>query len=301
MLSEHDHTAQEPMGEVPGVALPSELTSYIGYTLRRVFVLLGTSAGSDEAATRNFVVLDALAGGDSLSQHHLAERLGINRTIMVQVIDRLEGDGYVTRTRNPDNRRSYVLSLTASGRDALEGMRQSVADRDMRLTAPLSTRERTRLDVLLSRLLPTPAQPIPRSTAYLVAQAHYRLRRIGDDKLAGTGLRVRHFAPLSAINTFAPCAQRQLAEHLAITEPAAAVVVDELVRAGLVRRGRDPHDRRRYALELTGRGRESLATVGKAVEELQSDVAGMLGAGGDAELRTLLFKLLEHQHTAANV
>jgi DNA-binding MarR family transcriptional regulator len=288
------------MGEVSGVALPSDLTNHIGYTLRRVFVLLGASASGDEAATRDFVVLDTLADRDSLSQHNLAERLGINRTIMVQIIDRLEGDGHVTRTRNPDNRRSYVLSLTDSGRRALDSMRQSVADRDMHLTAPLSEHERTQLDVLLSKLLPAQTQPIPRSTAYLVTQAHYRLRKIGDDKLAGTGLRLRHFGPLSAIKTFAPCAQRQLADHLAITEPAAAQLVDELVRAGLVQRGRDARDRRRYALELTAAGRESLVVVEKAVEELQSDVAEMLGPGGDTKLRTLLLKLLEHERITAN-
>ncbi|MTE21002.1 MarR family transcriptional regulator [Streptomyces sp. TRM43335] len=290
------------MGEVPGAALPAELTRHIGYTLRRVFVLLGSdAAGADEAATRDFVLLDALADGDSLSQHDLAERLGINRTVMVQLIDRLEGDGRVTRTRNPRNRRSYVLSLTDSGRRALEELRRSVAERDARLTAPLSEPERERFDLLLGRLLPAQAQPIPRSTSYLVTQAHYRLRKVGDDKLAGTGLRLRHFGPLSTINVHSSCAQRQLAEHLAITEPAAAQVVDELVRAGLVRRGRDPRDRRRYALELTDRGRESLKTVERAVEDLQSDIEEMLGPGGETELKNFLFKILEYANATADV
>ncbi|MFD2354860.1 MarR family transcriptional regulator [Nonomuraea ferruginea] len=48
-----------------------------------------------------------------------------------------------------------------------------------------------------------------------------------------------------------PCAQQQLARRLDITELAAAQIVDELVRLGLVARGQDPADRRRYALELT--------------------------------------------------
>ena len=65
--------------------------------------------------SRDVVVLDALAGQDAASQQDLAARLSVNRTIMVGLLDRLEVAGYVTRTRNPANRRTYVLSLTGAG------------------------------------------------------------------------------------------------------------------------------------------------------------------------------------------
>ena len=284
----------EEAAEVPGAALPAALTSFIGYLLRRVFAQFSATAGGGDADLRDFVVLDALADRDSLSQVDLAERLGINRTVMVAVIDRLEKSGHVRRTRNPDNRRSYVLSLTDEGRSALAAARRAVAARDRRLTEALTDPERARLDELLSRLLPAhEQQPAVSSTEYLVTQAHYRLRKVGDDKLTGTGLRVRHFGPLAVLDGSGPLAQQQLAEHLAITEPAASPLVEELVKAGLVGRGRDPHDRRRYALEITDAGRQQLLMLHKAVDELQSDIAAMLGPGGDAELHALLLKVLE--------
>ncbi|MEU6895147.1 MarR family transcriptional regulator [Streptomyces sp. NPDC046557] len=285
-------TKTEEAAEVPGV-LPGTLTSFIGYLLRRVFAQFSATGDAADADSKDFLVLDALADRNWLSQLDLAERLGINRTIMVSVIDRLEGRGEVLRTRNPDNRRSYVLSLTDRGRSALEAQRRAVGERDTLLTAALAPDEVARLDELLARLLPEPARHLVRGTEYLVAQAHYRLRRLGDDRLAGTGLRVRHYGPLSALDGFGPCSQQQLAAFLAITGPAVSQLVDELVKAGLVRRGRDPYDRRRYALELTGSGREQLAVVAGAVEELAAEVAGMLGPDGDAELRALLLKLLE--------
>ncbi|WP_372482539.1 MarR family winged helix-turn-helix transcriptional regulator [Streptomyces bambusae] len=287
-------TKTEATAEIPGV-LPDALTDFIGYLLRRVFARFSAADGS-EGDSRDFLILDALTGRDWESQLDLAERLGINRTIMVGVIDRLEARGEVQRTRNPGNRRQYVLSLTEEGRRALAERRRAVSERDARLTAVLSPEETGRLDTLLARLLPEEAQALVQGSAYLVAQAHHRLRKLGDDKLAGTGLRVRHYGPLSALARSGPIAQQRLADHLAITGPAASQLVDELVKAGLVRRGRDPHDRRRYALELTEAGRAQLGVVAAAVDALAEDISAMLGPGGDTELRGLLVRLLEPEH-----
>jgi DNA-binding MarR family transcriptional regulator len=270
--------------------LSAALEDSVGALLRRVYAHFTAGALDDDPQARDYVVLDTLADQDVESQQELAERLGINRTIMVGLVDHLESGGYVTRTRNPANRRSYVLSITGEGRAARDSMREAVAARDDRITAALTPAERRRLDELLSRLVPGP-DPI-RSTAYLVAQAHYRLRRLGDALLADAGLRTRHLGALAAIEASAPCAQQQLARQLDITEPAVAQKVDELVHLGLVVRGRDPHDRRRYALELTDLGRERIVAVRRSVERMQAEVLDALGADGERDLRGLLGRLL---------
>lgn len=273
-------------------APPGAPRGYTGDLLRRVFVRFTADAMRDGPQSRDFVTLDVLADQDARSQRELAERLGINRTIMVRLIDRLEDAGYVTRTRNPANRRSHVLSLTDAGRAALDGMRQEMSDRDERLTAALTPQERIRFKELLGKLQSEPDQPTLQSTEYLVAQAHYRQRRLFDALLTEIGLRVRHFGPLSAIDRFGPCPQQQLAQHLAITEPAVAELVDELVQAGLVARGQDPQDRRRYALELTDLGRARLPAVYGAAERTQTDVLDTLGPTHEREFHALLVKLL---------
>ncbi|WP_432009419.1 MarR family winged helix-turn-helix transcriptional regulator [Streptomyces bacillaris] len=285
----------EATAEVPGV-LPEALTGFIGYLLRRVFAQFTTYANGPEDDSRDFLVLDALTGGDWVSQLDLAERLGINRTIMVGVIDRLESRGQVLRTRNPDNRRQYILSLTDRGRAAVETGRRAVAERDARLTAALSAEQVGRLNTLLARLLPEGSQELVQGTEHLVEQAHHRLRRLGDEKLAGTGLRVRHYGPLSVLAASGPCPQQRLARELAITGPATSQLVDELVEGGMVVRGRDPHDRRRHALELTELGHARLKEVAEAVDLLAADVAELLGPGGEDELRALLVQLLEPAH-----
>ncbi|WP_371782897.1 MarR family winged helix-turn-helix transcriptional regulator [Streptosporangium subroseum] len=264
----------------------------IGHLLRRVFTGITAEAMRDGAQSRDFVVLDILADEDAPSQQDLAHRLGINRTIMVKLLDRLQQAGYVTRTRNPDNRRTYVLSVTDEGRAALKDMRQAVADRDARLTAPLTLPERRRLTELISRLVADDEQSTIPSAEHLIAQAHYRLRRLGDHRLKDYGLRTRHFGLLPALELFGPCPQQQLARYLHLTEPATASLVEELVQAGLVVRGQDPHDRRRYALELTDLGRARIPAVRDAMRGVEHDIAEILGPEGTRDLRALLTTLL---------
>ncbi|GAA3119322.1 hypothetical protein GCM10010466_07740 [Planomonospora alba] len=271
------------------------MSGTVGHLLRRVFTGItaqAVQAVQDGPQSRDFVVLDILADESAPSQQDLAHRLGINRTIMVKLLDRLQQAGYVTRTRNPANRRTYVLSLTPQGRAALEDMRQAVADRDARLTAPLSPGERRRLTELLTRLVADGGRPVIASAEHLIAQAHYRLRRLGDHRLKEHGLRTRHFALLPALELLAPCPQQRLARHLHLTEPATASLVDELVQAGLVERGQDPRDRRRYALGLTDLGRARIPAVLDALAGIERDVEAALGPDGARDLRGLLIKLL---------
>jgi DNA-binding MarR family transcriptional regulator len=248
--------------------------------------------------SRDVVVLDALAGQDAASQQDLAARLSVNRTIMVGLLDRLEAAGYVTRTRNPANRRTYVLSLTGAGATALAGMREDAARRQERITAALAPAERQRLDELVSALLPESERPAVASTEHLVTQAHYRFRQLGDQALAdqglaGTGLRTRHFGLLPALDLLGPCPQQQLARDLGFTEASTAQLVDELVEAGLVTRGQDPRDRRRYALELTGAGREHIPAMLAALRQVEAGVRDLLGRGAQRELHGLLTRLLD--------
>lgn len=265
----------------------------LGPLLRQVFTRVTTEAMSGGAQSREYVVLNALADQDAGSQQDLAHRLGINRTIMVKLLDQLQAAGYVTRTRNPANRRTYVLSLTGEGRTALADIREAIENRDDEITAPLTEPERARFTELLTRLLPEPDPDTTYSTEHLITQAHYRLRRLGDHLLADSGLRTRHFLLMPTLNRLAPCPQQQLARELNLTEPATATLVDELVQAGFVTRGQDPHDRRRYALQLTDAGRARLPDTKAAMAQVETELRGLLGKDGMRDLRDLLLKILD--------
>jgi DNA-binding MarR family transcriptional regulator len=286
--------------ELSGVELAPELTRYLPYLLRRAFAYVSSVADSN-AEAQVFAVLATLADQRVSSQQELAEGLEINRTIMVKLIDRLEAAGYVTRTRNPENRRSYLLALTDAGREALEEMQSSVVKHDELITANLTPAERERLIDLLRTVLGLPEKaPSTLSTEYLIRQVFLLLRRRGDAMVSDVGLRLRNFGSLFAISKLGPCPQQQLARYLAVTEPAAAQIVDELVRAGLVARGQDPTDRRRYALEVTTLGWERLVTLRDAMDRLQAEIIETVGGPeNEEEIHRLVLKLLPPTEPAA--
>jgi DNA-binding MarR family transcriptional regulator len=89
----------------------------------------------------------------SLSQQAIGERLRIDRTTMVSLIDDLERAGYVKRGRNPDDRRAYVITLTAGGRKAQARAEEAVDAHALQFFGRLSEAERQQLRRLLERLI----------------------------------------------------------------------------------------------------------------------------------------------------
>jgi DNA-binding MarR family transcriptional regulator len=88
-----------------------------------------------------------------LSQQAIGERLRIDRTTMVALIDDLERAGFVKRERNPDDRRAYVITLTANGRKAQAKAEEAVDTHALQFFGRLSESERQRLQRLLERLI----------------------------------------------------------------------------------------------------------------------------------------------------
>lgn len=277
----------------------SALAGYTSYLLHRACArtrMVMQSAVPPGADPRDFVILGVLSGSDAISQQDLADRLNINRTAMVKLLDRLEEIGYVVRSRNLNDRRSYVLSLTALGRTAHQEWVPKVAAGESALTAPLLPDERPRLNELLRKLLPTLDSGLPhppsQRTGYLLIHADLRLRRRAEQELAGVGLQQRHFAALATLDQIGrPCTQQELAHHLNVHDAAMVPVVDDLEERRLVVRGRDRRDRRRYALKLTEDGRCALSNARSAMSVIKSEVVDLLGTDGDQELRDLLAKL----------
>jgi DNA-binding MarR family transcriptional regulator len=285
-VSDHD-------GSV-GSALSPVLAKYTNYLMRRAFAhanRLSMETVTEVAHPRDYLVLGVLAEKNAYSQQDLAERLGINRTVMVKLIDRLEDAGSVLRSRNPTDRRSYVLSLTEQGRRAMTDMLPAIAHGDDRLVAPLAAAERDRLTGLLQQLLPGLDSTAGAQVSYLIAQAHHSLRRRADDALAELGLAARHFGALAVLDEHGPCPQSELAAQLGVTEASAVPIVDDLEQRGLVSRARDRTDRRRYALELTPAGRDRFDAARGCFDALQTELRATLGEDGDAELRRLLAAL----------
>lgn len=247
---------------------------------------------------RDWGVMAVLDETGPVSQQRLAEMMGVNRTIMVGVIDVLERDGLVERIRNPEDRRSYALELTDLGHETFVSIGRELTAGERRFTSALSRGQSARLAELLRALVSGGrAQPLPPVLAervgYLLSAAHRKSRSSLDEVLAPLGLDVHGFAALIVLSELGPCSQQRLANELDLSGTMIVQVVDALESEGLVERMRNPEDRRANALHVTARGKKRLdKAIALRTETMKALTAG-LGEGEEAELRALLRALIQ--------
>lgn len=283
------------------ITLPPPLADVTGYLLRRAYlrvleVVGDTLAGRQPA--RHLAVLMALdMAAAPVSQRWLAGTLGLNRTVMGRLVEELERDGLVTRERSAEDRRAYALRTTPQGLDAVSRATPELDRSDAELTVHLSPRERARLNELLRELLAAdPDRRIPEvladRSAFLITQAHLLMRSLADDALRPLGIEARHFGALAVASALGPCSQQQVAKALGVTPPVVVPIVDELEALELIRRERNPADRRSYALRLTPAGERTLSEARRRHDLLPQGVFDGRQAAGGPELRALLRQLL---------
>ena len=145
-----------------------------------------TTAGGDSAALEAAVLLShasallARAGGRALaawrvtwpqalsllalaeqetpiSATRLVEQLGLGRTAMTSVVDRLERNGWVQRRPSPVDRRTADLVLTESGQALVEEIRPALKALTEAFFAGFRPRELERFSTDLARLRGGPA------------------------------------------------------------------------------------------------------------------------------------------------
>ncbi|MCA2211504.1 MarR family winged helix-turn-helix transcriptional regulator [Jidongwangia harbinensis] len=91
----------------------------LGYLLKHAHLQL--TARTDEALkplgidSKDFGALRVLAHRKPASQLQVAQRLGIDRTTMVAILDVLERQGLVARRPDPEDRRRNIVELTDQG------------------------------------------------------------------------------------------------------------------------------------------------------------------------------------------
>jgi DNA-binding MarR family transcriptional regulator len=106
---------------------------------------------------RELGVLLVIADHEPGSQQQAAQRLGIDRTSMVGLLDALEDKGLVSRHPHAQDRRRNVVELTAAGRDILKQANQASERAEATLLAPLTPQQADRLRQALQTIAVQPA------------------------------------------------------------------------------------------------------------------------------------------------
>ncbi len=138
-------------------------TEPIGLTVTRTAKLVSRAFDDSLAevggSLPEWLVLVSLKAHRHGMQRELAEAVGIEGPTLTHHLNRMEADGLVRRSRNPNNRRVHVVELTDKGDAAFQRFVHAVMAFDRRLRAGVSDEEVAALGDLLGRLQLNVAEP----------------------------------------------------------------------------------------------------------------------------------------------
>jgi DNA-binding MarR family transcriptional regulator len=128
------------------------IVNQIGDANRQLMSEMRESLAHVGLTMEEFKVLMELRAGPR-THGSLSRDLEVSTGAMTNRLDKLEREGLVTRSRDPNDRRGVLLSLTDSGSERLDSYIDRGAHRERRLLEGLTPTDKRRLNDLLAKLL----------------------------------------------------------------------------------------------------------------------------------------------------
>ncbi len=143
-------TEAEPLSEQAPI-VEQDLGWALG-TLLRAYLKQGRDAVAElPGGARGYQVLSIAASGACPNQAAIAERVGVDRTVMTYLLDELESRKLVIRKPDPNDRRSRRVTLTPKGATILEALTERMKRVERRILADLTDAETEQLRSMLGR------------------------------------------------------------------------------------------------------------------------------------------------------
>ncbi|HCM83498.1 MAG TPA: MarR family transcriptional regulator [Rhodospirillaceae bacterium] len=135
----------------------SPLENHLGYWLRCLsnFVSGSFAARLERHGTSvaQWVVMRVLYDHDSLTLNECAHLVGVDKSSLSRMIERLVQKKLITRTENETDRRAVQLQLSPAGRKLVPMLAHEADDNDHEFFKTLSASEKKQLMGLVQRLL----------------------------------------------------------------------------------------------------------------------------------------------------
>ena len=126
--------------------------------------LFQTELGSGDLTPRQFAVLVTVSQNEGLSQTHLVDRTGIDRSTLADIVRRMLKKGLLQRRRTKEDARAYAVKLTDDGWKMLRSADPLSRKVDDRILSSLPNAQRDRfmqdlnaIVVVLGKLQPKEA------------------------------------------------------------------------------------------------------------------------------------------------
>ncbi|MFE2884391.1 MarR family winged helix-turn-helix transcriptional regulator [Streptomyces sp. NPDC059272] len=139
-------------------------------------------------------------------------------------------------------------------------------------------------------LIGTHATKAPPSLLYMVKQVELVVRSRLDELVRPQGITALQYTALTVLERHDGLSAAQLARDSFVTAQSIADLVRSLEGRGLIRRERNPRNRRELLILLTGEGRALLTDCAEPVRELEERMVAQLTAHQSEQFRQSLTK-----------
>jgi DNA-binding MarR family transcriptional regulator len=145
-----------------------ELPELLDLAMGRLFLLRGVLDPSQVASGLGMSVSEAMAlrhlALSPSTQQSLGAHLGLEKSTVSRLVDAMATKGWVSKERDPGNRRYRSVQLTEAGREAAESVAAGMRHRHIHMLDSFTPEERHALSVALPALMRTlPTDPRPSS------------------------------------------------------------------------------------------------------------------------------------------
>lgn len=143
--------------------LPGQLLASPSFQIERLRRPLREAVEAALAAhstsLREYWALACVVEADASSQSALSDSLSIDASDMVRVIDSLENHGWVTRERDPKDRRRQIVAATKQGRNVINDLTRVVSEAEDHVLDVSTNKQLKHLRKLALNILEAEDQP----------------------------------------------------------------------------------------------------------------------------------------------
>lgn len=118
-----------------------------------------------------------------------------------------------------------------------------------------------------------------------------QVRELFESRLADTGSSLANFLVLDHLSRLEGRSQRELANHLHVEAPTLTRHLDRMAMAGLIKRRKDPDDRRVTRVDMTTSGRSHYRRMAGVIGDLNSALTSLMTEDELQKLVDLLERL----------
>jgi len=131
----------------------SDLNWLMHRAAHRLGSALDERAQQHGVGIRGYVVLTALLEAPGRTQLALGHSLGLDKTTLTALLDKMQANGLVVRRDNPGDRRSRIPEITDEGRKVQATLAGELAEVESHVLGGLSAPERDQLRLTLAKVV----------------------------------------------------------------------------------------------------------------------------------------------------